>query len=349
MVIAQSRHGHSVSVVVRSDRAHKRARRAEDLHSWAPLRSAGIDVEAVEFQRRWGRRRLNKVIKAGEFDVIHAHRDDALIAAHRCLQGEAPVLIAQRGTIRTPPEKVRAEFASPKTSAIIAVADAVRDSLSHAIPATASKIHVVYGSVDLDEFRPREPDTALRKELGIPETAALIGSLSAYRRAKGLDILIDALAVTMKSHENVHAIMLGQNVEEHIAPLAIERGIADQIHFVGHQTDIARWLSVMDMTVVAATDREGLSGVLRESLAMEVPVISTDCAGNGEIVRDRETGLLIPMNDVEALTRALDWAVDNAGEMKAMAARGRTWVEENCAPEIQRVRLEEIYRSAMSV
>lgn len=348
MAIAQKRSGASVEVIVRADRHDTRSAQRRDLESWAPLLAAGVSVRALDYLRWWGRLRLGRLLNSGEFDIVHVHRDDALRAVHRMLKsGAAPALIAQRGTIRIPPDRVRPMFASPRLKAVVAVADAVRTSLASAVSETASKIHVVYGSVDLNEFRPRERNVEIRKNLGIPAGATVIGSLSAYRKAKGLESLVNALGRVMKRHEDMHAILLGGGVEEPMAPIARELHIVDRIHFVGHQTDVARWISTMDLTVVAATDREGLSGVLRESLAMEVPVISTDCAGNGEIVRDRVTGLLVPQDDTVALTEALGWALQNPQEMKSMAAKGRLWVEKNCASEVQRSRLEEIYRSVI--
>jgi glycosyltransferase involved in cell wall biosynthesis len=146
------------------------------------------------------------------------------------------------------------------------------------------------------------------------------------------------------AHPNLHVLLLGEGVPEHVSPLAREFGIADRCHFLGHQSNVAEWVSIMHLTVIAAWEREGLSGVLRESMAMEIPVVSTDCSGNGEIVRDHETGLLVPMRDPEALSKALDWALGHPEAMKTMAREGRRWVQDHCSPATQAIQLEEIYR-----
>jgi glycosyltransferase involved in cell wall biosynthesis len=88
--------------------------------------------------------------------------------------------------------------------------------------------------------------------------------------------------------------------------------------------------------------------VLRESLAMEVPVVSTECSGNGEIVRHQQTGLLVPPGDVEALRAALAWAIDHRAEMATMARAGRQWVLDHCTLEAQATALERVYRGALA-
>jgi glycosyltransferase involved in cell wall biosynthesis len=104
----------------------------------------------------------------------------------------------------------------------------------------------------------------------------------------------------------------------------------------------------MDFTIVAAIDQEGLIGVLRESLAMEVPVISTDCAGNSEIVIDKKTGLLVPPRNTKTLVEAMEWALTNPRVMKEMARRGREWIYHNCTIDVQCDGLLKVYKQVLN-
>jgi glycosyltransferase involved in cell wall biosynthesis len=76
-------------------------------------------------------------------------------------------------------------------------------------------------------------------------------------------------------------------------------------------------------------------------------VITTDCAGNGEIVKDRKTGLLVPPDDREALSFALRWALEHSEDMRKMARQGRRWVEEHCSLKAQGAALEAVYAKAL--
>ena len=192
---------------------------------------------------------------------------------------------------------------------------------------------------------PRVPrDTKILSHTGFPAHARIVGSLSSFRRAKRLDlVLLQALARIMSTDDTVYGLFLGDNLHREIIPLARKLGIGHRCFFAGFQQDIRPWLSVMDVTVMAADAQEGLSGVLRESLAMEIPAISTSCAGNDEIIHHKETGLLIPMDDLPALAQSLAWALAHPREMKEMARRGQQWVRAHCSVTTQVDQLDSIY------
>jgi glycosyltransferase involved in cell wall biosynthesis len=77
--------------------------------------------------------------------------------------------------------------------------------------------------------------------------------------------------------------------------------------------------------------------------AVEIPAISTQCAGNQEIIHHGETGLLIPVDDPPALKQAILWSLDNPREMKTMAKKGRAWVISHCSVKAQVDQLNKIY------
>lgn len=343
------RRGHDVTLLAAVNSRASAEHREADAASWESLRRAGVHVHLLDYSGPAGILRLRRYIRRGGFDLVHAHRDDALLAAWLgSWGGVGPALVAQRGTESVPSKWPRRAFASPRVRAVVAVAEAVREALSGAVPEMdAGKIEVIYGSVDMKKFAPRPPDPRVLASLNLPAGAYVVGSLSAYRGPKGFKYLVSGLRRAMQHVPSMHAIFLGKDVAEHVRPLAEQTGFIERFHFVGHQEDVASWLSVMDVTVVAATRREGLSGVLRESLAAGVPAISTDCAGNRELVRDHDTGLLVPVRSAKALRDALVWAQQHPAEMKLMAGRGREWVGRHCTIETQCAALEALYERVL--
>lgn len=349
MAEGMRRHGHEVTIMAAEDRAASPEQRRADAATWRYLEDLGVKVATMDYSGPRGVLRLRRLLDQKRFDVVHAHRDEALVAAWLATWGrDRPVLVAQRGTVSHPPSIPKRAFRSPKVRAVICVARAVQRKMIKLEGMDGKKVHVVYGSVDLEKFAPRPPHASLLRTLRLPEGAYVVGSLSAFRGPKGFRHLIPALRKAMKDSPAMVAVFLGKGVEENVGPLAEKLGILDRCRFMGHQDNVADWLSVMDVTVVAATRREGLSGVLRESLAAGVPVISTDCAGNAEIVRDRETGLLVPKADTRALAGALSWACAHPAEMREMAAQGRAWVAGHCSIETQSSAIESIYRECLA-
>lgn len=349
MAEGMKRHGHDVTIMAAEDRAASPEQRRADAGTWHYLEGLGVKVAFMDYSGPLGVFRLRRFLDQERFDVVHAHRDEALVAAWLATWGrDRPVLVAQRGTVSHPPSIPKRAFRSPRVRAVICVARAVQRKMKKLEGMDGEKVHVVYGSVDLEKFAPRPPQAPLLQGLRLPEGAYIVGSLSAFRGPKGFRHMLPALRKAMRDSPSMMAVFLGKGVEENVGALAEKLGIGERCRFVGHQDNVADWLSIMDVTVVAATRREGLSGVLRESLAAGVPVISTDCAGNAELVRDRETGLLVPKADTRALAGALSWACAHPAEMREMAARGRAWVTEHCSMEKQSLAIEAVYRACLA-
>ena len=326
--------------------------RKRDIDSWIPLAQSGVRVKRLRYRSFNGVQRLGLFLEQEKFNLIHVHRNEAMIAATKALALNClstPVVV-QRGTISVPgkPHLLKA-LTAPNVKAHVVVAEAVKAILVTALgQEKKGLIHTVYGSVEVDHFTHRPPDTNILSRMGFPPGARIIGSLSSFRRAKRLDLIIHVLAEIMAQDKQVFGLFLGDNLHREIIPLAKSKGIFEKCFFAGFQQDIRPWLSVMDVTVMAANAQEGLSGVLRESLAMEIPAISTRCAGNEEIIKHGETGLIIPVDDPTALRNAIHWALDNPEKMKTMAQKGRQWVVAHCSAKAQADQLTRIYSSIQS-
>ncbi len=351
MAVEQHSRGHDVTVVFPDQLLRNPVVRKKNLDSWKILGASGVKIRKIGFRSINGTGRLGSFLKKNFFDIIHVHRNEALIKTTRALelkQISTPVVV-QRGTITVPYKAhLLSAFKSPNVKAYTVVAGAVKDVLVNTLGKNREKmIHLVYGSVDIDKFFPRLKDKKIIARIGFPENAKIIGSLSSYRKSKRLDSLLKVLSGIMKKDKKIYAVFLGANMEKEIIPMAKNLGIYKKCYFAGFQKDIRPWLSIMDLSVVPADDQEGLSGVLRESLAMEIPAVSTNCAGNVEIIQHKRTGLLVPVKDERALGNSISWAVSHSNEMKEMAKNGRKWVQSHCSVKTQVDKLDEIYASIL--
>lgn len=347
MAAAQAELGHAVTAVVNVSAKAERIDRIRDANSWAPARNQGIEIATLAYEGRFGRWRLRRLMKRRRYDVFHCHRLAALQACVSLAREirPSPPIVFQRGTISPLSPEEAALVRSGAVGAVIAVSQAVRDQLVKGDGVSAEKVHVVYGSVNTEDFAPRPPSKKVLAEFGVSEDAFVIGSISAWRKAKGFETIIAALKDLFAAEPRAWFLCIGHGTEENVRSMAAEHGIEARCVFLDHQTDIPLWLTAVDVSIVAASGREGLSGVLRESLAMERPVITTDCAGNPELVRDGETGLVIPPNDAAALAAALSRAMHEPEAMKRMATAGRQWVLEHCSPAGQAAKLLAVYGS----
>jgi glycosyltransferase involved in cell wall biosynthesis len=347
MAREQHTRGDDVTVVFPDKLLKNPLARTRDIQSWEPLAKSGVTVKRLRYRSIHGVQRLGRFLEQEKFNIIHAHRNEAMIAVTKALAltGLSTPVVIQRGTISVPgkPHLLEA-LSAPNVKAHVVVANAVKEILVTALGQKKKNlIHTIYGSVEVDRFSHRPPDKNILSQMGFPPRARIIGSLSSFRKAKRLDLIIHVLADIMAQDQRVFGLFLGDNLHRKIIPLAKSQGIFERCFFAGFQRDIRPWLSVMDVTVMAANAQEGLSGVLRESLAMEIPAISTQCAGNQEIIHHGQTGLLIPVDDKAALKQAMVWALAHPREMKTMAQKGREWVISHCSVKAQVDQLSKIY------
>jgi glycosyltransferase involved in cell wall biosynthesis len=122
-----------------------------------------------------------------------------------------------------------------------------------------------------------------------------------------------------------------------------------RVRFTGARGDIPHVLAALDVSVSAsATAWEGLSGVMRESLAMARPVVCTDVGGNRELVRDGDTGRLVPPGDPAALAAAILDVLSDPDRARAMAARGHRLAVTTFSNAARAQAVEAIYRRVLA-
>lgn len=136
---------------------------------------------------------------------------------------------------------------------------------------------------------------------------------------KNLELLIDAFELLQKSFPEYTLEIYGNIVDDselryknQLAKKIEKSGLSNSIFLLPPAKDIHN--IILDCTMfVSSSDFEGLSNSMIEAMAIGLPCICTDCLGGGtrEVIQDRENGLIVPTNDVEALFRAMKEFIEN--------------------------------------
>jgi glycosyltransferase involved in cell wall biosynthesis len=294
--------------------------------------------------------RLREIMKRHRIQILNTHKPKphtlALMAA---ITSQVPVVIATRRVsfpLRRHPFRWAKWVAG--VDKIIAVAKSVEESLIRsAVP--AEKVVTIYGAIDLKRFRPASPDPALRKELGIDEQTYVVGKVADYRPWKGYGVFLEAASMILKEERRVRFLAIGGKSDyfNEMQAQARRLSIEQQVTFTGFRDDVERFYPLMNVSVNCSTAGEGLPGVLRESLAMEVPVVATDVGGNREVVMDGQTGRLIPSNDPAALSQAILSLLRDRETAGRLGRQGRSLVEERFSIETMVTRTEALYQSLL--
>lgn len=314
------------------------------------LQNAGVRIRRLGLQSPAGMLQLRRLLAEERPDVLHTHKNRALFCAYFATLGmRRPVWAANRGTVYPLSQSRLAYFIHRRHVArIFAVADAVRDALV-ADGIAREKVEVVYGSFDPDRFRPGVSGAEMRRSWKLPEgvpVVGLIGSLNTPK--KGQPVLLEAAALLKDKHPELRFVLVGEGDSGALQAMAASLGVSDRVIFAGFTEDVPAALAAIDIVVCASLRGEGLTGALREALAMARPVISSDVAGNRELVIDNSTGMLVPPGDPAALADAIDRMLRDDELARTCAARGRELVLELCTEEKRAARAEEIYRELLS-
>ena len=170
---------------------------------------------------------------------------------------------------------------------------------------------------------------------------------------KGIDVLIDAFVPLARTHPDLVLEIAGSGplldaLEARVHAL----GLGARVRLLGRLTsdDVARAYQRCAMVVLPCRvdergDRDGMPTVLVEALARGVPVISTDVAGVPELVRDGDTGLLVPPDDPPALAAAIGRLADDRALAARLGAAGRTLVRDEFDPGTSTARLRAVFAS----
>lgn len=231
---------------------------------------------------------------------------------------------------------------------IIAVAESVREGLIRSgIP--AGHVVTIHGAVDTNRFHPMARDEDLLKELGLDPDSVIIGKVADYRPWKGYSVFLEAAARILADRPGIRFLAIGKKTP--YLPELIEQarrlGIERRVIFTGFRDDVERFYTLMRVSVNAATGGEGIPGVLRESMAMEVPVVASEVGGNRELITNEKTGLLVPPGRSGDLAGALLRLLEDAALCRSLAEAGRRAVEEDFSIDAMVRRTEEVYRTVL--
>lgn len=347
---AQIMAGHAVRVVVNSSRE----RRLDS--TFDPWRSEGIPIEGFD-QGPSGAAspfeglRFRRLIEAWRPDVVHAHRDTALVFTWCSTSGlELPAFVSQRGTthaFRT--RLVEKVHRSSRVHRVIAVASAVKDALV-SFGLEESKVDVVYGSFDVDRFDPaRANRSRVRAELGLRDDQPLIVQVGELHRKKGPINFVNVAAIVLKQRPDCVFALVGKGSQEKkVLRKMAALGITNSVRLLGFRRDVADVYAASDIALNCSVRDEGLTGAVREALAMAKPCVATRTDGNPEIVRDGETGLLVDMGDDEEMAKRVLELLADPARARRLGERGRALVLELMSPEVRWRGVERVYRDVLA-
>lgn len=297
--------------------------------------------------------RLARLMEKAGVDLLHAHHPRAhavgLVASYLCRRSVAFVVTRRVSFAPKRNPFSLFKYRSRRIDGYIAVAESIRQGLIQS-GVEPERVVTIPSGVDLETFTPRPRDEALAAELGLPAGVPVIGKIANYGSWKGQDVVLAAAAQLKREGRKAVFLFAGRDTDcgalrGKAESLGLQEG---EVRFLGFRDDVPRLLSLLSVSLNAATEGEGLSGALRESLAMGIPVAASDAGGNRELVEDGVTGRLFAAGDSSALARSIATLLDDREGARRMAEAGRARVNERFGSERAAASIAGFYRSVLA-
>ncbi|WP_369434674.1 glycosyltransferase family 4 protein [Psychromonas sp. MME1] len=216
-----------------------------------------------------------------------------------------------------------------------------------------SKYHVVYNGVDTNRFKPQSNQN-IRAELGIAESAQVIGMFASFKKQKNHPFLIKALQQVKKQGVNFKLLLVGDvlygglhgsdNYTVALKQLIQESGFSQDVIYLGNRDDVERLYPACDFTVLPSLF-EGTPNVVLESMACGVPCIATDVSDNARIIKHTSSGYIVAVDDIDSLSQYILGLINQPNLLNELSNNAQQTIIEKFSSYKLSENMEAIYSS----
>jgi len=314
------------------------------------LEAGGIPVHLSYFHSRLhpgSLFRLRALLRKLGVNVVQTHnyRPNVSGTAAAKMAG-IPVVVSTLRTVNrwdTPRQFWMDRFLCLFRDATVCVSGEVRDRYIEKIKWRPEKLHVIHNGIDPKLLQPHRKAEHLLTQYGLDKDARHIISIARLVKIKDHSTLLKAQKQIIKENNNVCLLLLGDGpLKEELELQVKELGLGGHVRFMGHQDNIAEWLSISDIAILS-THIEGFSSTVLESMAAGVPTIATAVGGNLEAIQDGVTGFLSPHGDADRLARTALRLLDDPRLCREISQNAGKVVEQSFTIEASARKTIELY------
>lgn len=251
---------------------------------------------------------LQQIIREEKVDLLHLHGYGASafgrIVARR---QQMPAIIHQHDSASRSPwyGRVADSILWNKNDSLIAVSESVARFSIRTRSFNRSQVSVIPNPCP--EPRPySEADIARwRAQLGIPKDGKLVGCVTRFDPVKGNRLAIRAFAEIVQRVNSAYLVLFGDGDERaSLEKLVSDLHLDGHVRFLGYRPDASRYFSAFDCFLLSSFN-EGLPFALLESVASGTPAVATCVGGIPEVFQNEEGVLIVPPQDLPALSKAV--------------------------------------------
>ena len=269
-------------------------------------------------------RQVAKLIRKENYQIIHAHTPRSLLIGSLASRATGCPLVyhvhspTSRDSNRGIANWVNANvetWSLKRVDCMICVSNSLMNYMA-SIGHPAVKLAVVTNGVaTIDDLPQRSAPEA--------DATWTLGTMALFRPRKGVEVLLEALAILKSQGVKVHLRAVGRfetpEYEAEVMQFVSKLGIEDMITWTGFQTNVNEQIRMMDLFILPSLYGEGLPMVVLESMANAVPVVASNVEGIPEAVRDGVDGLIFEPGNAEDLAKKVGSMVGDSDGWSRMS------------------------------
>lgn len=296
--------------------------------------------------------KLSSFIKREGIDVIHCQhsKDLATLVPAKRISGEGtPLVLSKRVGSYIKKKDLFHRFTYGNVDRVFAISDVIHRNVLETTTISPERVMTLHDAVDTELFSlARVSRTRVRKEFGFPDEALVVGFVGRFSPGKGHEEFLEAASRLNAKYGNIRFVIVGEasygerQYEQRIRSMCKALKLDNAVKFTGYRKDVPDLMAAFDIFAFPS-HAEAFGLVLIEAMAMERPVVSTNCDGVLDIVVDGVTGIYVNPRNASQLANALERLGADTELREAMGKAGRRRVEQMFDQRRQITRIEEIY------
>ena len=291
--------------------------------------------------------KLRRLFRQNKVDVIHTHHFNQLFYSALAAKLSGVRVIHTEHDIaqykQNPRLRTLLKMCSMACDRIVAVGVEVEAYLRDEIGITPQKLCVARAGVELS---PTDARAEMRRELGLASDDRVAAIVARLSPEKNHVLLLSAFAEVVKQMPQAKLVIVGEGPEQAAIIEAIERlGLGGRVNMLGVRRDVSQILSACDAFVLSS-NREGLPIAVLEAMAASKPIVATDVGDLNLLVKNDQTGRLVPPGDATQLAEGLCEVLGDPANAERMGKAARDLVARDFSLEAMIKTHEAMYASS---
>jgi glycosyltransferase involved in cell wall biosynthesis len=295
---------------------------------------------------------LSRLVRRNKIQIVHAHlARDYPLAAYAVRGNRDSRLVITRHVL-FPLNRLH-RITLSRAARVIAVSQAVAAQLEADAIVPAKKISVVLNGIDTARFVEARAKFDRRQFLDswkLPDDSLLVGTVGELTPLKGQEEILRAAVEVLKQFPRTHFIIAGidhsrgNKNQTRVEQLVQELNLAAHVSLVGWVEDLAQLYCALDV-FVSASHTESFGLAIAEAMASSTAVVATETEGALELIKAGDTGVLVPIGDVDKLTEGIFSLLKEADRRVRLGRAAQQAAAADFSLERMIAATEEIYRS----